>query len=87
MPHPLLPVASSLSGVGISTALSEGLKTPKAITIFYVDVAKSCYEATGSKRVACVFAAGACVLALTPGAHQAPFIAACAASLRGANRL
>lgn len=87
MPHPLLPVASSLSGVGITTALAEGLKSPKAIAIFYVDVAKSCYKATGSKRVACAVAATACALALTPGPHQAAFIVACAGSRRGANKL
>jgi len=87
MPHPILPVVSSLGGAAVGTALSEGLTSPKAIAIFYVDVAKSCYKATGSKRVACVVPTGACGLALAPGPHQATFIVACAASLRGANKL
>ena len=85
MPNPIVPVVSSLGGVG--TAVSEGLKSLKAIAIFYVDVAKSCYKATGSKRVACVVAAGACSLALVQGPHQDLFIVACAAILRGANKL
>ena len=71
MPQPIVPVVSSLGGAAVGTALSEGLKSPKAATIFYVDVAKSCYKATGSKRVACVVAAGACGLALAPGPQQA----------------
>jgi len=84
MPHPILPVVSSLGGAAVGTAVSEGLKSPKAI---YFEVAKSCYKATGSKRVACAVAAGACGMALVPGPQQAPFIVACAASLRGANKL
>ena len=32
-------------------------------------------------------AAVACGVALVPGPHQAPFIVACAAASRGANRL
>lgn len=87
MPHPLILVASSLGGVALGTALSEGLTSPKAIAVFYVEVAKSCYGATGSKRVACAVSAGACGFALVPGPHQAPFLVACAAALRGANKL
>lgn len=87
MPHPLAPIATSLVGVATGTALSEGLKSPTAIALFYVNVAKSCYQATGSKRIACVVAAGACGLAIVPGPHQAPFVAACAASLKGVNKL
>jgi len=85
MPHPL----TALGGVAIGTALSEGLslKSPKAIAVFYVEVAKSCYKATGSKRFACTVAAGACSLALVPGRNQGPFIVACAATLRAANTL
>jgi len=87
MPHPIVPVVTALGGSAVGTALAENLRSPKAIAIFYVEVAKSCYKATGSKRVGCALAAGACVFALTPGTHQAPFIAACAATLRGANKL
>jgi len=89
MPHPLIPVTTSLGGVAIGTALSEdvSLKSPKTIAAFYLQVAKSCYKATGSKRVACVVAAGACGMVFMPGPHQGPFIAACAATLRGANKL
>ncbi|EJK53451.1 hypothetical protein THAOC_27117, partial [Thalassiosira oceanica] len=72
----------SFLGTSVSTALSEKLEPPKAIAIFYGEIAKSCYIATGSKRVACVVAAGACTIALIPGAHQGPFIIACAGSLR-----
>lgn len=43
MPHPLAPIATSLVGVATGTALSEGLKSPTAIALFYVNVAKSCY--------------------------------------------
>lgn len=39
MPHPLAPVATSLVGVATDTALSEGLKSPKAIALFYANVA------------------------------------------------
>lgn len=87
MPHPILPAVTALGGSTVGTALSEGLKSPKAIAIFYVEVAKSCYKATGSKRIACAVAAGACGLAIVLGPHQAPFIVACAASLRGADKL
>ena len=89
MPHPIVPAVTALGGVTIGTALAEGLKSPKAVAIFYFEVAKSCYEATGSKRIACAVAAGACslVLILMPGPHQGPFIMACAGSLRGVNKL
>jgi len=60
---------------------------PKAIALFYVKIAKDCYVSTGSKRIACGAAAVICGGALVPGPHQAPFIAACAAVSRGANRL
>ena len=80
MPNPMVPIASSLGGVAAGTALSEGLKSPKAIALFYAEIAKSCYTATGSKRIACLVAAGACSFALVP-AHQAPFIVTCAAGL------
>ena len=63
------------------------MRSPNAIAMFYVDVAKSCYAATGSKRIACIVAAGGYGMAIVPGPHQTPFIVACAASLRGANKL
>lgn len=60
-------MASLLGGAALGTALSENLKSPKVIAIFYVEVAKSCYTATGSKRVVCAIAAVACGLVLVPG--------------------
>ena len=87
MPNPAVSAVTALGGAAVGTALSEGLKSPKAIALFYVGVTKSCYSATGSKRIACVVAAGACGFALVPGPHQAPFIAACAASLKGVSKL
>ena len=54
MPYPLVPVVISLVGVVTGTVLSKGLKSPKAIVLFYVNVAKSCYKTTGSKRIACL---------------------------------
>jgi len=87
MPHPIKPVVTSVVGITVTTVISEQLKSPKAIAAFYVGVAKSCYTATGSKRIACIAATGVCGLAIIPGPHQAPFMAACAASLRGANKL
>lgn len=88
MPVPIVTAATSLVGVGAGTMLSEGkLISPKAIGLFYVEIAKSCYVATGSKRIACIVAAASCGMAIVPGAHQAPFIVACAAAARGANKL
>lgn len=88
MPNPLVPVAGAVVGVGTGTMLSESaLMTPKAIGLFYVEIAKACYVSTGSKRIACGVAALACGTALVPGPHQAPFIVACAATARGANKL
>jgi hypothetical protein len=89
MPHPLAPVATCLVKVATVTTLSEGLKSPKAIALFYGNLAKSCYEATGSKRIVCAVAGRACglVIVIVPGPHQAPFIAVCTASLKGANKL
>jgi len=88
MPNPLLPVAGAVVGVGTGTMLSESaLMTPKAIGLFYVEIAKACYVSTGSKRIACGIAALACGTALIPGPHQGPFIVACAAAARGANKL
>ena len=88
MPNPVLPIASAIVGVGAVTILSEGvLMAPKTMALFYVQIAKDCYVATGSKRIACGAAAVACGVALVPGPHQAPFIVACAAASRGANRL
>lgn len=88
MPNPLSPIAGAVVGVGTGTMISErALMTPKAIGLFYVGVAKTCYTATGSKRIACGVAGLACVTALVPGPHQGPFIVACAAAARGANKL
>jgi hypothetical protein len=86
MPYQIIPVVSTLGGTAITTAVSEKLNTPGAIVSFYVAAAKSCYKATGSKRITCLFAAGTCGLALVPGPHQNPFIVACATSLRGLNK-
>ena len=88
MPNPLLPVAGAVVGVGTGTMISESaLMSPKAIGLFYVEIAKVCYVSTGSKRIACGIAALACGTALIPGPHQGPFIVACAAAARGANKL
>ena len=88
MPNPLLPVAGAVVGVGTGTMISESaLMSPKAIGLFYVEIAKACYVSTGSKRIACGIAALACGTALIPGPHQGPFIVACAAAARGANKL
>jgi len=88
MPNPLLPVARAMVGVGTETMISErALMTPKAIGLFYVEIAKACYVSTGSKRIACGVAALACGTALIPGPHQGLFIVACATAARGANKL
>ena len=88
MPNPLVPIAKALVGLGTGTMISErALMTPKAIGLFYVGIAKACYTSTGSKRIACGIAALVCTTALIPGPHQASFIVACAAALRGANKL
>ena len=88
MPNPLLPIAGAVVGVGTGTMISESaLMTPKAIGLFYVEIAKACYVSTGSKRIACGVAALTCGTALIPGPHQGPFIVACAAAARGANKL
>ena len=57
MPNPLLPVAGAIIGASTGTMMSESvLMTPKAIGLFYVQVAKDCYISTGSKRIACTAA-------------------------------
>lgn len=56
MPNPLLPVTGPVVGLGTGTMISEStLMTPKAIGLFYVEIAKACYVSTGSKRVDCVW--------------------------------
>lgn len=88
MPNPLLPVAGAVVGVGTGTMLSESaLMTPKAIGLFYVEIAKACYVSTGSKRIACGVAALACGATLVPGPHQGHFLVACAAAAKGADKL
>lgn len=88
MPNPLLLVAGAVVGVGTGTMISESaLMTPKAIGLFYVEIAKACYVSTGSKRIACGVAALACGPALIAGPHQGPFVVACATAARGGNKL
>ena len=90
MPIPLVryKVAGALISSGVATAFEEKvLMDPKAIILFYVEIAKKCHVATGSKRIACGVAALACGIALVPGAHQGPFIIGCTALARGANKL
>lgn len=88
MPNPVLPIAGAVVGVGTGTMIAENaLMTLKAIGLFYVGIAKACYTSTGSKRIACAVAALSCGTALIPGPHQGPFILACAAAARGANKL
>ena len=96
MPVALIPalppvVTSSVgivAGISSATMISEGaLMTPKELGGLYVSIAKSCYIATGSKRLSCGVAAIVCGGALIPGAHSAPFFVACAAILRGTNNL
>jgi len=82
------PIVGALIGAGTGTMISESaLMTPKAIALFYVQIAKDCYVSTGSKRIACVVATVACGATLIPGPHQGPFISSCAAAFRGANKL
>jgi len=82
------PIVCGLIGAGTGTMLSENaLMSPKAIALFYVQIAKDCYVSTGSKRIACVAATVVCSATLVPGPHQAHFIGSCAAALRGANKL
>ena len=88
MPNPLLPVVGAAVGVSTGTMISESaLMTPKEIGLFYVGIPKACYASTGSKRIACGVTALVCGTALIPGPHQGPFIVACAAAARGANKL
>ena len=88
MANPLVPIVRDIGGVCTKTMISEGaLITRKAIGLFYVDVAKAWYVFMGSKRIACGVAVLACGTALVPGPHQGPFIVACAAAARGANKL
>ena len=89
MPRLLIkPLVSAATGVASATMISERkLMGPKAIVLFYTEIAKSCYVATGSKRIACTVAALACGTALVPGPHQGPFIVACAAAARGADKI
>ena len=88
MPHPLAyPLAGPIIKTVVSTVVSEGLKSSKTVAVFYLSVAKSCYNATGSKRVACATAAVACGIAFIPGPLQAPFIAVCTVNLEVVNKL
>ena len=67
--------------------LSESaLMTPKAIALFYIEIAKACSIFTGSKRIACGVVAFTSGMALIPGPHQGPFIVAYAAAARSANK-
>lgn len=88
MPNPLLPAVVTAAGVSTGTMIAErAIMNPKEIGLFYVGIAKSCYAATGSKRIACGVTAAACITSLIPGPHQGSFIVACAAAARGTNRL
>ena len=74
----ILPAA----GVYGSTVVAEKkLFTPKELVLFYGSIMKSCYTATGSKRLACATAGVSCIIAVIPGPHQSGFIIACAALL------
>lgn len=72
MPSLIVPIANVVTVVAVGTALSEGLKSPKAVAMFYAGVAKSCYTSTGSKRVACIVSAGACGFTITPEPSTSP---------------
>jgi hypothetical protein len=88
MPNPLVPIAGAATGLCTGTILSDGkLMTPKEIGSFYVSIAKACYVATGSKRVACAAVLISCGIVVGPDPHQVPFIVACAAAARGADKL
>ena len=87
MPNPIVKPIMAATGASIGTALAEGLTSPKAVGLFYINVAKSCYGATESKRVACAVALGACGIAVVPGPHQAPFIVGCLSILRGVDKV
>ena len=42
------PIVGALIGAGTGTMISESaLMTPKAIALFYVQIAKDCYVSTG----------------------------------------
>lgn len=82
-----MPIAGAIAGVGSGAMIAEGtLMSPKGVALFYIQVAKGCYSATGSKRVACAAAFLSCGVALVPGAHQGPFIVACTATCRGVDK-
>ena len=88
----LPPVVTSSAGVvigisGATMAYEGAIMTPKEMGVMYVSIAKSCYTATGSKRLSCGVAAIVCGGALIPGPHSAPFFAACLGILRGTNNL
>ena len=96
MPVALIPAlppvvtssAGMVGGISIATMIYEGAPmTPKELGGLYVSIAKSCYTATGSKRLSCGVAAIVCGGALIPGPHSAPFFAACLGILRGTNNL
>ena len=96
MPVALIPAlppvvtnsAGMVGGISLATMIYEGAPmTPKELGGLYVSIAKSCYTATGSKRLSCGVAAIVCGGALIPGAHSIPFFGACAAILRGTNNL
>lgn len=89
--HPLTGPISAIGGSIVSTTwtenLNSGVPNPKVVALFYLEVAKSCWVSTGSKRVACVLATGICAYAFLPGTSQPAFILACTSALRGANQL
>lgn len=88
MPNPSVPITGEATGVSGGTMITEkALMSPKSIGLYYIQIAKSCYVATGSKRIACTTAGIVCITALIPGAHQLTFIIACATAARGANKL
>ena len=88
MPNPLVAIAGAVGGVCTGMMISEGTSmTTSAIGLFYIDVAKACYFSTASKRLVCGVTPLAYGTALVPGPHHGPFIVACAAATRGANKL